>query len=128
VVLEKSLKISRKYIELSKPDLSKLVVSKLVLAWFVGLPALADPAMIKRIVPAKVNPPDPFWVGFFNILNYASGIAVVTFIVLGIIWFIKNRNILDDADEEIEGEGATSSEPEVRADSSGSEKSEPAAN
>ena len=128
MVLEKSLKISRKYIELSKPDLSKLVVSKLVLAWFVGLPALADPAMIKRIVPAKVNPPDPFWVGFFNILNYASGIAVVTFIVLGIIWFIKNRNILDDADEEIEGEGATSYEPEVRADSSGSEKSEPAAN
>lgn len=123
MVLEKSLKISRKYI-----GLSKLVISKLVLAWFVGLPALADPAMIKRIVPAKVNPPDPFWVGFFNILNYASGIAVVTFIVLGIIWFIKNRNILDDVDEEMESESTASTEPEVRVDASSAEKSEPAPN
>lgn len=58
----------------------------------------ADANKVELTAPA----PNPFWSSLFTGLNYLSCIAMVTALVFGTIWLIRNLSSLDESGEEIE--------------------------
>lgn len=66
---------------------------------FTALSVLAaDANKVELQAPA----PNPFWSTLFTGLNYLSCIAMVTALVFGGIWLVRNLSSLDDSAEEIE--------------------------
>lgn len=80
------------------------VYPALLLSALPFLSCLAEPAKTSYTVAAKVPAANPFWSNVFTVINYAAGMAVVAAIVFGVIWFVKNRNLLEDSDNDITGQ------------------------
>lgn len=81
----------------------------------------ADATKVELQAPA----PNPFWSTFFTGLNYLSCIAMVTALVFGGIWLVRNLSSLDDSAEEIEpATAAFESKPDAVATATSKEPAE----
>lgn len=89
---------------------------------FTALSVLAaDANKVELQAPA----PNPFWSTLFTGLNYLSCIAMVTALVFGGIWLVRNLSSLDDSAEEVEpATVASESKPEAAPSATGNEKPE----
>lgn len=58
----------------------------------------ADANKVELTAPA----PNPFWSSLFTGLNYLSCIAMVTALVFGGIWLVRNLSSLDESADEVE--------------------------
>ncbi|MBS1993139.1 MAG: hypothetical protein JSS83_21635 [Cyanobacteria bacterium SZAS LIN-3] len=94
----------------SKPALVMLSTSAFLLQ---SLPALAE--KIEQTMSAPSKPPNTALLGFFTIVNYVAGLAILAALVFGAIWFFQKRN--DGEEDVVDAEGATVSESTTETES-----------
>ncbi|CAN5224911.1 hypothetical protein BH11CYA1_BH11CYA1_29370 [soil metagenome] len=83
-------------------------------SWVVGyaLPTLAQKPAAGQVVAAEIkglptHENSGFLEAVFTGINYLTGIALAGVLIFGLIWLLKRRNIIEDA-ETAEGEDSTS--------------------
>ncbi|MBS1997631.1 MAG: hypothetical protein JSS86_15020 [Cyanobacteria bacterium SZAS LIN-2] len=94
----------------SKPAFVILSTSAFLLQ---SLPALAE--KIEQTMSAPSKPPNTALLGFFTIVNYVAGLAILAALVFGAIWFFQKRN--DGEEDVVDAEGATVSESTTETES-----------